>query len=179
MSMAVDSGGMHTHEVYYYCRQHAPKAMAIKGSKGFNDPLVRQNPKPQDITIDGGVIKSGVLLWNVGVSYAKKTLYNRLKIETPGPNYIHFHAGLDDEFYMQLTAEKLVTRVKKGYREFEWIKTRDRNDFLDCWNYAYAAAHRLGILNIGWQKAERTRRRPRVHKKATELKRMGRKPRAW
>ena len=40
----------------------------------------------------------------------------------------------------EITAEQLVTRIAKGYRRTEWQKTRDRNDALDCRNYARAAA---------------------------------------
>ena len=40
---------------------------------------------------------------------------------------------------MQLTAEKQVTRFAKGVSKREWIKTRSRNEVLDCTVYALAA----------------------------------------
>ena len=49
------------------------------------------------------------------------------------------------EYFKQLTAEQLVTRIVKGYPKREWQKTRDRNEALDCRIYARAAAIALGI----------------------------------
>jgi len=49
------------------------------------------------------------------------------------------------EYFKQLTAEQLVTRIVKGYPKREWQKTRDRNEVLDCRIYARAAAIALGI----------------------------------
>lgn len=40
---------------------------------------------------------------------------------------------------MQLTAEKQVIRFSKGVAKREWIKTRSRNEVLDCTVYALAA----------------------------------------
>jgi phage terminase large subunit GpA-like protein len=49
------------------------------------------------------------------------------------------------EYFKQLTAEQLVTRILKGYPKRIWQKTRDRNEALDCRVYARAAAIALGI----------------------------------
>jgi phage terminase large subunit GpA-like protein len=53
--------------------------------------------------------------------------------------------GRSDEYFAQLTAEKLVTRYRKGYKRKEWVQTRPRNEALDCRVYAIAA---LAILNL-------------------------------
>jgi phage terminase large subunit GpA-like protein len=37
----------------------------------------------------------------------------------------------------------------KGYRRFEWVKMRERNEALDCANYARAAACACGIDRFG------------------------------
>jgi phage terminase large subunit GpA-like protein len=52
---------------------------------------------------------------------------------------------MDSEFFQQLTAEQLVTKVVKGYRKNEWVKTRERNEALDTRVYARAAASQFGI----------------------------------
>jgi phage terminase large subunit GpA-like protein len=49
------------------------------------------------------------------------------------------------EFFKQLTAEQLVTKIVKGYPKREWQKTRDRNEVLDCRVCARAAAIAVGI----------------------------------
>nr|WP_272877365.1 terminase gpA endonuclease subunit [Neoroseomonas eburnea] len=54
-----------------------------------------------------------------------------------------------EEFCRQLTAEQLVARAgRNGFRRLEWVKTRERNEALDCRVYARAAAAALGMG--GW-----------------------------
>ena len=50
-----------------------------------------------------------------------------------------------EEYFKQITAEQLVTKIVKGYRRHEWQKMRERNEALDCRVYARAAAGRVGI----------------------------------
>jgi len=52
---------------------------------------------------------------------------------------------MGEEFFRQLTAEQLITRVVKGYRKPEWVKTRERNEALDTRIYARAAAAHYGL----------------------------------
>ncbi|MGL5074700.1 MAG: terminase gpA endonuclease subunit [Waterburya sp.] len=65
------------------------------------------------------------------------------------------YLGLDDEFYQQLCAEKLVTKYVKGYPKLEWVKTRTRNEALDTLCYAYVAAIAVGMARINWDKWEK------------------------
>jgi len=77
----------------------------------------------------------------LGVDQGKALIYSRLKLIVPGPGYIHFpsDASFDDEYFAQLAAEKLVTKIR-GTRPFqEWVQTRPRNEALDCKNYSMAA----------------------------------------
>ena len=50
-----------------------------------------------------------------------------------------------EEYFKQITAEQLVTKIVKGYRKHEWQKMRERNEALDCRVYARAAAARVGL----------------------------------
>jgi phage terminase large subunit GpA-like protein len=63
---------------------------------------------------------------------------------TTPTGYMHF-PEYNTEYFKQLTAEQLVTRIVKGYPKRIWQKTRDRNEALDCRVYARAAAIALGI----------------------------------
>ena len=82
----------------------------------------------------------------------KEELYRWLRLERPTeesgeafpPGYCHF-PRYGEEYFKQLTAEQLVTRVVKGYKRPEWQKTRDRNEALDCRVYARAAAAVYGM----------------------------------
>lgn len=44
--------------------------------------------------------------------------------------YLHF-PEYNAEYFKQLTAEQLVTKIVKGYPKREWQKTRDQNKALD------------------------------------------------
>jgi len=147
VSVAVDTGGHRTQEVYNYCRGRGPRVIAIAGAKQRNRPIVGK-PTKVDVSYHGKTIKNGVLLWHIGTDTAKKTIYSRLH----NPDSIgtfHFPSGLDNEFYIQLTAEKEITRYVKGFPVLEWIKVNRRNEVLDCYVYSYAAAIRAGLYTIG------------------------------
>lgn len=147
ISVAVDTQGHRTQAVYNYARTRWPKVMAIQGASKQNRPVVSMKPTKQDVNWQGVTVEGGVLLWTIGTDTAKSEIYARLQLEKPGPGFVHFPAGLPDEYYRQLTAEKQVTRyTKDGYPKAEWVKVRDRNEALDNFVYAYAAAIRAGLL---------------------------------
>lgn len=133
----IDSGGHNTQAVYKYASQREGKRVfAIKGVGGDGKPLIG---KPSKNNI--GKIK----LFPVGVDTAKHLLFSRLRITEPGAGYCHFPMDRDDEYFKQLTAEKIATRYHKGFARQEFIKTRPRNEALDVRVYAMAA---LSLLNV-------------------------------
>ena len=80
----------------------------------------------------------------VGVDEAKSLLYRRLaKVIQPGPGFCHFPVGRDEEWYLQLTAEQLMTSIHHGAPVRRWVRTRPRNEALDCRIYAMAALYLL------------------------------------
>ncbi len=147
---AVDSGYATT-EVYAWARQHGgSRVIVIKGDTRAPAPV--SQPSPVEVGPQGRRIRWGVKVWPVNSSMIKEELYRWLRLERPTeesgdafpPGYCHF-PKYGEEYYKQLTAEQLVTRVVKGYRRPEWQKTRDRNDALDARCYARAAAAVYGI----------------------------------
>jgi phage terminase large subunit GpA-like protein len=73
------------------------------------------------------------------------------------PGYIHLpNHTAGEEVCLQLTSEQLVARRGRNrYRRLEGVKTRERNEALDCWVYARAAAAALGMDGWGqgrWQR---------------------------
>ena len=87
----------------------------------------------------------------IGTDTAKELIYSRLKIEEPGPGFMHFPKKhrYDEEFFKQLTGEKCITvQDKSGYQKRIWKRIR-RNEALDIRVYSLAA---LGILNIDWNR---------------------------
>lgn len=140
----IDSGGHFTHEVYQYCRERrGHNIMAIKGQSQRNKPAISK-PTRVDVNWRGKLMKQSAEVWPVGSDTIKSVIYSRLKHNEPGPGYMHFHGDLDDEFFQQLTAEKLMTRYVKGFPVREWVKKAGaRNEALDTAVYAYAAMQSL------------------------------------
>lgn len=136
----LDSGAK-TQQVYSFVRTR-PYIYAIKGSGQQFAPVVGV-PTKQDIDYKGQKIKDGVQLWQVGVHRIKKLLYGRLKLQKPGPRFLHFPHNMLDDYYRQLTAEKLITHAN-GKEEF---KKEGRNETLDCAVYGYAGAVLAGLAD--------------------------------
>jgi phage terminase large subunit GpA-like protein len=154
-AMAVDSG-YRTQVVYDWCRRRAHRHIfAVKGSRSRASACSARRPK-QDIDHNGEKIPGGVKLWPIGADTAKEEIYTRLKIEQPGPGYMHFPLGLPDDYYSGLVAESQVTKYVKGYLRHVWEKTEtERNEPLDLEVYAYAAAIYAGVLRINWDRSRR------------------------
>jgi phage terminase large subunit GpA-like protein len=140
---AIDSG-YNTSMVYAFCEKR-PWCVAIKGVPGPGRPIVederarRQRLRRQN--------KKGIMVHMVGVDQAKALLTSRLKMTQPGPGYIHFpnNPDFDDEYFAQLTAEKLVPKIRGTRQHLEWVQTRPRNEALDCKLYSHAALRLSGI----------------------------------
>ncbi|MGT2507902.1 phage terminase large subunit family protein [Cupriavidus basilensis] len=137
---AIDTGGHSTHRVYNYARLHRhDRVIAVKGSSMAKRPVLSK-PTQQDVKNDKGVVhRKGVALWMVGTDTAKAALFARLDGDgevdvLPADRMVRYPTGLPDDFYEGLTAE--VYDEAKG----KWVKIRARNEPLDTWVYAYAAA---------------------------------------
>lgn len=146
--------GFKPQEVYNYVRKRPGRNLfAVKGMSTPGKPVIGK-PTLQEVTYKGQTLKKGVKLWPVGSDVAKGIIYSRLRIRTYGAGYVHFPLGLDEEFYEQMTAEKLVTRYVKGFPKREWVKMRPRNEALDTYVYSYAAAIACGLVRMDWKNLE-------------------------
>ncbi len=154
VSTAIDTGGHHAHDVYNYVRtRHYLNVHAVKGSS-IPGRQVDGKKTPQDVKWNGTVIKNGVQLWHIGTDIAKGIIYNRLKLPV-GPGYMHASLEVEEEYFEQLTSEKLVPVLNKnGFTIHEWKKMRTRNEALDCEVYAYFAALRAGMKWVKWGEVE-------------------------
>jgi len=159
---AIDHGGHHSLQVEQFTRYRqysTNRAIAIKGQSQPGKQIIGR-PTERESSWKGKKIRAGARVFPVGSDTGKHELFNRLRVEVPGPGYIHFSNELDDDFYKGLTAEQLVTRHVKGRPRHEWtLKRGARNEPLDLWVYGFAAFH-----NSGW-----FRRREHEWKKRAEL----------
>lgn len=147
---AVDSGGHHTQSVYKYCKARAARRVfAIKGMGGEGRAAVGKPSTNNNMRCR---------LFPIGVDTIKEMIYSHLKIKDEGAGYCHFPMEYSDEYFRQLTAEKVVKKYHRGFYRREWVKVRPRNEALDCRVYALAALLIIQAnVNIIAQKFERTK----------------------
>lgn len=90
--------------------------------------------------------KKGFSPFLVSDEAAMSLLTQRLKLDAPAPGqaragYIHFpqgEAAFDDEFFAQLTSNRLEEKTVRRKLVREWKQTRVRNEAFDCWKMALA-----------------------------------------
>lgn len=152
----VDSGGHQTQRVYEYCKNREyNRIYAIKGASQIGKPLVSKFSKNN---------KLRVKLFTIGTDTAKQMIYSRLKIHQPGAGYCHFPADYPEEYFKQLTAERIQTRFVNGHPSRIWVMPKGRrNEALDCRVYGMAALH---ILNPNLDRLARDQERERLRHRA-------------
>jgi len=166
-SMAIDTGGHHTQQVYKYCKpRYGRRVFAIKGVGGEGRPLIGRPSTNNNMKCK---------LFPIGVDTAKEIVYSRLRIQEEGAGYCHFPIDRDDEYFRMLTAEEIVTRFHKGFRKREWRKTRARNEALDCRVYALAASAILNTNINAMASRQKARQEPTATEEAKPVQRTARR----
>lgn len=149
---ALDTG-FATQEAYAFVRAcRDPRVMAVKGTA--RGAALVGTPTAVDMTQGGKKLRRGIKVFTVAVGIAKLEFYNNLRkaadvaedgVTTVYPTgFVHL-PRIDAEFIQQLCAEQLITR-------------RDRNEALDCYVYARAAASSAGLDRFEerhWRELER------------------------
>ncbi len=128
---AIDSGGHFTNAVYQYAaRNFSRRVFAIKGVGGEGKPIAGKPSRNNTVKCR---------LFPVGVDTVKDLVFARLRIQEEGAGYIHFSDTLNDEYFRQLTAEKIIVKYVRGFKRRVFTKIRPRNESLDCYVYCLAA----------------------------------------
>ncbi|MFZ5657246.1 MAG: phage terminase large subunit family protein, partial [Pseudomonadota bacterium] len=164
--LAVDTG-FATQEAYAFVRRvRDGRVMAVKGApKGV---ALIGTPTAVDVNQGGKRLRRGVKVFSVAVGIAKREFYDHLRLAPDvaedgvrpayPAGYVHL-PKIDAEFLQQLCAEQLVTRRDRhGFAVREWQKMRERNEALDCYVYARAAASAAGLDRFEerhWHELER------------------------
>jgi phage terminase large subunit GpA-like protein len=127
---AIDAGFSPAEVTAFTRHRHGQRVFASKGlSNGWGRAIW-----PRKASWD----KNKHAIYGISSDEAKTFTANRLRIDAPGPGYLHFPVGRAREWYEQLVAEKLI--VQKGQRK--WVNpTRARNEATDCRALAVAALH--------------------------------------
>ena len=132
----IDSGGHFTQDIYRECAKRKERRLwAIKGEGGEGKPYVRQ--------MKSGTGFKGAFGFMIGVDSGKEAILYSTGIQEPGAKYMHFpvdyKAGYDMEYFRGLVSERQVFHRRAGQTVIVWEKTYERNEPLDCRNYARAA----------------------------------------
>jgi phage terminase large subunit GpA-like protein len=154
--VCVDTG-YQTQKAYNFIKPRQNRR--VYGIKGSSLPGVPVVGRPSKKSV------AEIKLFPIGTDAAKDVIYGRLGIKDHGPGYMHFPLEYDQEFFDQLTAEKVVTKYVKGYPTRQYVPIRERNETLDCRCYALAA---MIILNPVFEKLKEN-----IERKAEELKNGG------
>ena len=146
--------GFATQETYAFIRTlKDPRVMGMKGTA--HGAALIGTPTAVDISRQGKRLRRGIKVYSVAVGIAKLEFYNNLRkvadVAEDGTTpvypagYVHL-PKVDAEYLQQLCAEQLVThRDRQGYAKREWQKMRERNEALDAYVYARAAAAAAGL----------------------------------
>lgn len=140
----VDSGGHKTQDVYRECAKRLNKnVFAIKGKGGDGIPYTRP-PSKVDIIVDGKK-KGKAWLYTIGVDSGKADIMGSVEVQEAGAKYCHFprdeRCGYDANYFNGLLSEKKVMKTERGRTRWAWVVLpgHERNEPLDCRNYALAA----------------------------------------
>lgn len=137
----VDEGGHFTQDVRLQCRARiGKKVFCIKGMAGPDKPFTAP-PKKQKIVINQTAVGT-CWQYQLGVDSGKQIIMDNLSVQTPGSKYCHFPKRDDygSAYFAGLLSEHLVyKKEKKQPWVWEKIPGHERNEALDCRNYAMAA----------------------------------------
>lgn len=140
-AMTVDSGGHHAAAVLEFAYLHRGRNVwAIRGASSIQGKRRPAWPtKP-------GKGKKNRDVYTLNVDTLKDRLHAHLQRTAPGAGYCHFSTACDEAYFKQLTAERRVTKYRRGEAFHVWTKPEHRrNEALDVRVYNYAAL-------LGWRK---------------------------
>lgn len=137
----VDEGGHFTQSVRMQCRARiGKKVFCIKGMAGQDKPYISP-PKKQKIIVNQIAVGT-CWQYQIGVDSGKEIIMDNLRVQTPGQRYCHFPKRDDygSTYFVGLLSEtKVYDPNKKQPWSWKKIPGHERNEPLDCRNYALAA----------------------------------------
>lgn len=137
----VDEGGHFTQDVRRQCRSRiGKKVFDIKGFPGPDKPYTGP-PKQMKIVVNQKMVGT-CWQYQIGVDSGKVMIMDNLSVKSPGSKYCHFPKRDDygPGYFAGLLSERLEYDAEKR-QPWVWKKIpgHERNEALDCRNYALAA----------------------------------------
>lgn len=138
ISMALIDAGYNTSQVYSFCESYNSGVFPVMSepfnSLGKNIFSIRAVPgfATQRVNIQSGQLKSEIYGY----------LGREASDDSLPTGFCQFPQDYPEEYFKQLTSESLHhTKMKSGATKFEWKKSRERNEALDCRVYSLAALY--------------------------------------
>ena len=158
--LAID-GNAWTEDVWSFARRHpASRVMMVRGVGADTAPLLARVKRERNR--DGKLLKYTRRFYNFATSILKMALYRNLaKTDALERSHVGLPKGLDDDFWRQLTAERRVPVLRRGFTVYQWEKDPNQaNEGLDTHLQAEAAAIKLGVrgfMDAQWDRLEAER----------------------
>jgi phage terminase large subunit GpA-like protein len=147
--LAID-GNAWTEDVWSWARKHpASRVIMVRGANQDNAPLLARVKKERGRT--GKLLRYSKRFFNFATSVLKMALYRNLRKTDPQERgFVGIPAGLDDDYFQQLTAERRQgKRNRQGFTVYQWVKDPTQaNEMLDCMLIAEAAAIKYGVRDM-------------------------------
>ena len=142
-AVCIDTGGHSTESVYRYCAGRVKRN--VWGIKGRNDMGGVWSPVwPAPQKYDPKKFRTGYRPIMIGVNAAKEAVRELLLVEEHGVGFQHFPLDRPNNYFEQLTSEKLLLEYKDGKAKKFWKVTKGQaNEALDARVYSYAALRGL------------------------------------
>ena len=138
----IDDGGHAPHKVREFCERRE-RWVPMKGSGAPGKPIVGRG---QAVAIDrknravSTASRRTTLLYTIGTYASTKHLQGRLRIEAPGPGYIHLGQCCTDQYLAELFPWRQVPELRKGFTVYHWELPPGQHDEAgDCMRMAYVA----------------------------------------
>jgi phage terminase large subunit GpA-like protein len=133
------------HTVKHFCKTHGTPCvvMPVIGVGSAQPALTQRRTTQENFHYN-----------SVATDQAKDVLYGRLRLDERGPRFMHFPRGFgyDDDWFRQLTCERVVTKYTKGFPKRIYEKANGaRNEALDMRVYWLALVDILqpDVGNLG------------------------------
>lgn len=161
---AID-GNAWTEDVWDWSKRHpVSKLIMVRGAKQETAPLIALVKKQR--SADGKrILRYARRFYNFNSSILKMRLYRKVrKTDQTEFGYVDFPRGFDDDYFMQLTAERRVPKLRNGFTQYIWEKDKTQpNEMLDTMNQAETAANNLKVsayVDAQWERLEAERLAP-------------------
>lgn len=135
----IDSGAYTQHVYEAISRYRDRSVIPIKGASGMTREEIDRDRRAFQKR-QAKRMRAGKPAEILGVDQIKRTLFHALSAPLGSPGYCHFPQGRSEEYFLQLTGERLVVVSHHQRRpERRWVPIHQAVEALDCRAYAMAA----------------------------------------